>query len=124
MGPAIFENPTFDAMVKVLEKENLHFNRGESLEEALENYSKLLQESGLVKEARFEKLGPREYVLHIDKCIYAGRLHRCLKPFLKDQSCRYALLTASIFRKFNGCTPMVAPSDFTEEGTKTRFELC
>jgi len=122
-GAAIFEHPTFDALKRVLEKENINLVKGETVEEALENYSRLLQDSGLVKEVRFEKLESNDYILHINKCVYAKRLHRCLKPFLKGQSCRYALLAAVIFQKFQGSKPKVAPSHFYEEGTKTIIEL-
>jgi hypothetical protein len=122
-GAAIFDHPTFDALRKVLEKEDIHLVKGETVEEALENYSRLLQDSGLVKEVRFEKLEPNKYTLHINKCVYAKRLHRCLKPFLKGQTCRYALLATAIFQKFYGGQPKMAPSDFFEEGTKTVIEL-
>jgi len=122
-GAAIFEHPTFDALTRVLERENINLVKGETVEEALENFSRLLQDSGLVKEVRFERLESNGYILHINKCVYAKRLHRCLKPFLKGQSCRYALLAAAIFQKFQGNKPKVAPSDFYEEGTKTMIEL-
>jgi hypothetical protein len=121
-GAAIFDHPTYDTLKRVLEKEGINLVRGETLKEALDNYAEMLQKSGLVKEVRFEKSDSNQFILHVDKCVYARRLHPCLKPFLKGQSCRYALLAASIFRKFNGGKPKVAPSDFTEEGTKTRIE--
>lgn len=97
--------------------------KGETQEEALENYSRMLQDSGLVREVSFEEFGSKGYVLHVDKCVYAKRLHPCLKPFLKGQTCRYALLAAAIFQKFYGSRVKVAPSDFFEEGTKTVIEL-
>jgi hypothetical protein len=122
-GAAIFEYPIFDALKKVLEKEDINLVRGKTIEEALENYSRLLQDSGLVKEVRFEKLEPDKYMVHINECVYAKRLHRCLKPFLEGQTCRYALLATAIFQSFNGRRPKVAPFDFSEEGTKTVIEL-
>lgn len=122
-GAAIFEHPTYDAMRRVLEKEGIDLVKGETLEEALENYSRMLQDSGLVGEVSFEEVGLKGYVLHVDKCVYAKRLHPCLKPFLKGQACRYALLAAAIFQKFYGSKVKVAPSDFFEEGTKTVIEL-
>jgi hypothetical protein len=122
-GAAVFEHPTFDALRKVLEKEGMDLVNGETVEEALKDYSRTLQGSGLVEEVRFEKLGSNRYMLHIDKCVYAKRLHRCLKPFLEGQTCRYALLATAIFQKFYGRQPEVAPSDFFEEGTKTLIQL-
>ncbi|MFQ6068836.1 MAG: hypothetical protein ACE5KD_04745, partial [Candidatus Bathyarchaeia archaeon] len=122
-GSAIFEHPTYDTLKRVLEKEDINLAQGETLKEALENYTRILQKSGLVKEVRFERSNSNRYVLHIDKCVYAKRLHQCLKPFLKGQSCRYALLATAIFQKFHGNKPKVAPSDFFEEGTKTLIEL-
>lgn len=98
-GAAIFEHPTFDALRKVLEKDGIDFAKGETVEEALNYYSRTLQDSGLVKEARFEEVGSNRYVLHIDKCVYAKRLHTCLKPFLKNQTCRYGLFAFSNLSK-------------------------
>lgn len=111
-GATIFEHPTFDALRKVLEKEDIDFAKGVTVEEALNYYSRVLQDSGLVKEARFEEVGSNRYVLHIDKCVYAKCLHTCLKPFLKNQTCQYGLLALAIFQKFYGGKVKVAPSDF------------
>lgn len=122
-GAAIFEHPTYDALKEVLEETGVNLVKGETIQEALDNFARMLQESGLAKEVRFERSNPNRYVLHIDKCLYAKRLHPCLKPFLKDQSCRYALLATAIFQKFCGGKPKIAPSIFTEEGTETRIEL-
>lgn len=122
-GAAIFEHPTFSALRKVLENEDIHLVEGETVEGALREFSKLLIDSGLVKEVRFEKLDSNKCILHIDRCVYAKRLHHCLKPFLKGQTCRYALLATAIFQKFYGGKPKVAPSDFLEEGSKTVIEF-
>ena len=121
-GAVIFESPTFEAMMRVLKDENLISVQGDTLEEALENHLRNLQNSGLVAEARFEKLSRNQYLFHVDKCIHAKRLHQCLKPFLKGQICPHALATIPIFRKFRGKGVKVAPSDFTEEGSKTPIE--
>ncbi|MGQ9642146.1 MAG: hypothetical protein ACUVUF_08560 [Candidatus Bathycorpusculaceae bacterium] len=122
-GAAIFEQPTYNAIRSMLEKNGIDFAKGENIKVALDNYARMLQGSGLVGEARFEKVGSNKYVLHIDKCIYAKRLHRCLKPFLKDQTCRYGLLATAIFQKFYGNKVKVAPSHYTQEGTQTTIQL-
>jgi hypothetical protein len=122
-GAAVFEHPTYDALKRVLEKEGINLARGETIKEALDNYARMLQKSGLVEEVWFERSGSNRYILHVDKCIYAKRLHICLKPFLRGQSCRYALLAAAIFQKFHGKKPKVAPSSFTKEGTQTIIDL-
>jgi hypothetical protein len=121
-GAAIFEHPTFQALRSILEKEGIDMMRGETLEEVLNNYSKMLKNSGLVQEALFEKIEPDKYLLKVDKCIYAKRLHKCLKPLLKGQTCRYALIAVPILEKFTGKKVKLASSDFTPEGTRTIIE--
>jgi hypothetical protein len=121
-GAAVFEHPTYNALKAVLEKEGITLAKGENLKEALDNYARMLEKSGLVKKVWFEQPDSDGYILHIDGCVYAKRLHSCLKPFLKGQSCRYALLAAAIFQKFHGSKPKLEPSIFTEEGTKTRIK--
>ncbi len=122
-GALIFESPTFEAMMKILEEENLISVQGDTLGEALENHLRKLQDSGLVKEARFERLSSHRYMLHIDKCVYAKRLHQCLKPFLNGQICVHAITTLPVFQKFCKKAVKINPSNFSEEGTKTTIEL-
>jgi len=121
-GASIFDTPTFEAIMKILEEENIIEVHGNTIEEALTNYLKKLQDSGILKEARFERLSSRRYVLYIDKCTLASRLHNSLKPYLSSQICECALLAAPIFRKFSKKVK-ITPSDFTEEGAKTTVQL-
>jgi len=123
-GAAIFEHPTYNALSKVLEEdESICPFKGKIIEGSLKNYLSMLKDSGLVKEVEFERAAPNRYTLHVDKCIYAKSLHQRLKPFLKGQTCRYALLAAVIFREYHGDKVKISPSVFTAEGSKTRIEL-
>jgi hypothetical protein len=95
--------------------------KGETINEAFKNYSKMLRGSGLVKNAQFERLGPEKYVLHIDKCIYAKVIHAALKP--KNLTCRYALIAMAILEKFTGKKAKLTNSEFLQGGTRTIIEL-
>jgi len=90
---------------------------GMNLDQAFENYSATLKNSGLVKNVWFEKLSSEEYMLHIDGCVYAKRIHSILKP--RNVVCRFALLAMAIYEKFSGYKVELTDSEFMEKGTKT-----
>jgi len=122
-GSAIFESPTFEAVKKILEDEGIVSIKGNNLEEALENHVKMLRSSGLVEEVLLEKIGSHKYMFHIGKCIYAKRLHHCLKPFLNGQICPHAILPVLISQKFLKKKAKINSSDFTDEGSRTIIQL-
>jgi hypothetical protein len=49
---------------------------------------------------RLEKVGPEKYMLHVNGCIYAKRVHAALKP--KNSTCRYALVAMAMLEKISG----------------------
>jgi hypothetical protein len=58
-GSEIFIHPTLSVIRKVSDKLGIDLEKGETIDEVFETYSKMLQSSGLMKETRFRKLGPR-----------------------------------------------------------------
>jgi len=121
-GHVIFVHPTLSLLREISEKEGIDLTKAKTVDEAFERFSSMLKDSGLVKEVQFEKLGPDKYMLHVDKCIYAKRLHQSLKPLCKDATCRYALIAMAILEKFCNSNAKLNTSDFTPEGTKTIIE--
>lgn len=97
-----------------------------TLDHAFEKFSRMLEGTGVVEEAKFVKLSPIRYVLRIRKCQFAGPAHRRLAP--KDATCPYALIAMSIFERYtHGKFPKKVvrrnDSEFTETGSKTIIEL-
>ena len=121
-GQVVLVHPTLNLLREISEKEGIELIKGKTVDEAFERFSSMVKDSGLVKEVQFEKLGPEKYMLHVDKCIYAKRLHQSLKPLCKDATCRYALIAMAILEKFCKNNAKLNPSDFTPEGTNTIIE--
>jgi len=119
-GSQTFVRPTLDAIKKAAEALGVDITKGTTVDEVFENYTKMLQNAGLVKEARLEKVGPEKYVLHINGCTYAKRVHAALKP--KDSTCRYALIAMAILGDMYGKEVKIVNSTFLEEGTETSIE--
>lgn len=112
-----FTRHILSAVRKISDDMKIILVRGMNLDQAFENYSAILKNSGLVKNIWFEKLNHDEYMLHIEGCIYAKRIHSILKP--RNVVCRFALLAMAIYEKFSGNKVELTNSEFMEEGTKT-----
>jgi hypothetical protein len=119
-GQAIFVHPVIETLRKINEERQVNLIEGKNIEEAFENLSKLLVQSGTVKVARFEKLGTNKYKYYIDGCILARPVHKLLNP--EDVTCPPAILAMSIFEEVTGRKVKFAESKYSVEGTETIIE--
>jgi len=63
-------------MIKnVSEVAGINLVEGETVDETFENYARILQDSGLVKEVQFKKLGPEKYEMSLSGCPFAKEIH-------------------------------------------------
>jgi len=120
-GSAVFVHPVLKTVTRMSERQGINLIRGETIDEVFDNLSRLIEETGFLKEFRFEKLGPEKYVLHLDGCVWASHIPEELKP--KDVTCPFALLAMSIFEKVLNGRVRVADSEYFKTGTRTRIEL-
>lgn len=120
-GSAVFVHPVLKTVTRISDKQGINLSEGETIEEVLDNLSKLIEDTKIIREFRFEKLAPEKYVLHIDDCVWATHIHEELKP--KDVTCPFALLAMSIFEKVLNGKVKVADSEYFKTGTRTRIEL-
>jgi len=120
-GSAVFVHPVLKTVTRISEKQGINLIKGETIDEVFDNLSKLIEETGFLKEFRFEKLAPEKYVLHVDGCVLASHIHEELKP--KDVTCPFALLAMSIFEKVLNGKVKVADSEYFKTGTRTIIEL-
>lgn len=109
-----------DSLIRICKRMNLGLVKGENLEDALNRYANTLKDSGLVKDAWFEKIGGEKYVFNVQGCLYARYVHSILKP--EKLTCRFALIAMAIYEKFLGKRVKLADSDFTVDGSKTVIE--
>src|SRR3989337_4611413 len=119
-GDAIFVHPILDIIQTITKKTGVNLIKGADIDEVFENLSEIMPTSGIVKEFRFEKLGPKKYILHVEGCFYAPHIHEELKP--TDVVCPLALIAMSIFQETAKAKVRVADSDYTKDGTNTIIE--
>jgi hypothetical protein len=119
-GSAIFVHPTLECLRRLDAKSGLGIMKGESLDDALNGFSKFLSKAKVVKDLRFQKVGPEKYLLCVDGCIWAKHIHRELNP--KDVTCPHALIAMALFERHTGRKVKVAESKYLPEGTETVIE--
>ena len=90
-----------------------------SWKRALQNLSKTLKASSFVRDVRFEKLGAQKYIVHVDGCMWAPKVHKKLN--MKDLTCPLALMAMSIVQT-HGNKVVYADSEYFEKGTNTLIE--
>lgn len=119
-GEAIFTHPIIKTIKLINEETGLNLIKGQTPDQAFENYAQTLINAKVVKKAEFEKLNSAGYLLHIDECVFAEHIHHLLKP--KDVTCPWALLAMSIFEAVTNKKVRNAKSTYTELGCKTKIE--
>jgi len=120
-GSAIFVHPVLEIVARINERVGINLIEGETIDEVFDNLSRLIQNTEMVKEFRFEKVAPKKFVLHINGCVLAPHVHKELEP--KDVTCPYALLAMSIFERVLSGKVKVCDSEYSDNGTKTLIEL-
>ena len=119
-GATIFVHPVLDIIQTINEKTGINMIKGTDIDEVFTNLSETMLTSGMVNGFRFEKLGPKKYILHVEGCVWAPHIHEELKP--SDVVCPYGLIAMSIFQKATKTKVRVADSEYTKDGTNTIIE--
>ena len=119
-GATIFVHPVLDIIQTIHEKAGINMIKGGDIDEVFANLSEIMPTSGMVRGFRFEKLGPKKFILHVEGCVWAPHIHEELKP--SDVVCPLALIVMSIFQKTTKAKVRVADSEYTQDGTNTIIE--
>lgn len=119
-GSATFVHPVLDIIKRINKRTGVNLIKGRDIDEVFENLSKVMATTGLVERFQFEKLSPKRYILHVERCVWAPHIHGELKP--KDVTCPFALIAMSIFEEVLKSKVKVADSEYQTNGTKTRIE--
>ena len=119
-GATIFVHPVLDIIQTINEKAGINMIKGGDIDEVFANLSEIMPTSGMVRGFRFEKLGPKKFILHVEGCVWAQHIHEELKP--SDVVCPLALIVMSIFQKTTKAKVRVADSEYTKDGTNTIIE--
>ena len=119
-GATIFVHPVLDIIQTINEKAGINMIKGGDIDEVFANLSEIMPTSGMVNGFRFEKLGPKKYILHVEGCVWAPHIHEELKP--SDVVCPYGLIAMSIFQETAKAKVRVADSEYTKDGTNTIIE--
>jgi hypothetical protein len=119
-GRTVFVCPVLESFMKINEATGVRLVKEQSLDATLQNLSKAIKASGLVKDFRIEKLGAQKYTVHVDGCSWAPEAHKKLNP--KDLTCPFALMAMSVVQAHSGNNVRFADSEYLKEGTKTRIE--
>lgn len=120
-GDTISVGPILRRIREIAELTDVNLVEGENVEEAFENYAKMLVESELAREVQFKKLDTFKYEIRIEGCPFAEDLHPT-PGRLKDVTCRHALVAIAILGKFCDRPVRIGESEFLVEGTKTVIE--
>jgi len=115
-----FIHPVLETVRKINEKKGVTLIEGKDLDEVLENLSRNFINTGLVKEATFQKIGSERYLFRIDRCLWAKSVHKELE--LVDVTCPYALVAMAIFQEVTGKKVKVRESNYFVEGCETIIE--
>lgn len=115
-GCEVFLRPTLEILAKIHYEEIF---RGRTLGEAVASFSEMLLKGRVVEKISFEKIGSEKYLLRIDGCVWAKRIHKELKP--KDVTCPFALIVMAIYGKYSGEIVEETESKYFEEGTETEI---
>lgn len=118
-GEAIFAHPVIETILTINEERRLNLVDGDTLDQVFANFSQKIMNSKVAKTVRFEKLGPKNFVLHLDECMFAEHVHHLLKP--EDVTCPFALLAMSILESVVGHRAKNSRSEFTELGSRTKI---
>ena len=119
-GRAVFVCPVLENFAKITEATGVHLAEGQSLDAAIQNLSKAIKASGLVKDLGLEKLGVQTYIVHVEECSWAREAHKKLNA--KHLTCPLVLIVMSIVQAYTENKLMATDSEYSETGTKTRIE--
>lgn len=119
-GRAVFVCPVLESFAKITEATGVHLAEGQSLDAAIQNFSKAIKASGLVKDLGLEKPGVQTYIVHVEECRWARKAHKKLNA--KHLTCPLALIVMSIVQAHTENKVMATDSEYSETGTKTRIE--
>lgn len=119
-GRAVFVCPVLENFAKITEATGVHLAEGQSLDAAIQNLSKAIKASGLVKDLGLEKLGVQTYIVHVEECSWARKAHKRLNA--KDLTCPLALMAMSVVQAHTANKVRATDSEYFETGTRTRIE--
>jgi hypothetical protein len=120
-GQAIFVHPVITNFAKINEAVGVKLAQTKSVEETLQDLSNIFKSAGLLRQFDFKKLGEQKYLVHVDGCAWASKVHKKLVP--QGLPCPYALMAMSIFQTKTGGKIKFATSEFFENGCKTHIEM-
>lgn len=112
----VFYHPTIDILLKIEEDAKLKIITAKSLDEALNNFSIFLKKTGVMNDFSVKK-DDEVYIVTVQKCLWANRIHRMLKP--TDVICPWALIATAIIQKFKGMRLEETKSTYLENGSET-----
>jgi hypothetical protein len=113
----VFYHPTIDILLKIEEDAKLQIITAKSLDEALNNFSIFLKKSGVMNDFIIKKDNNEVYTVTVQKCLWANRIHRMLKP--ADVICPWALIATAIIQKYKGMRLEETKSTYLENGSET-----
>ncbi|MBC7131459.1 hypothetical protein H5T51_09690 [Candidatus Bathyarchaeota archaeon] len=119
-GHAALVPPVLTVIKKINEEYHVNLAEGETLNEAFDNLSRILVDTGIASAVSFEKLGGNCYKFIINDCVFADPTHRLLQP--EDVTCPLAILAMVVYEKISGKKTKFTYSKYTEKGTETIIE--
>ena len=116
---AVFFQPTLGIINKINKQAQISLSESTNIDEAFDVLSKSFLNSEIVKEFRFEKIAPTEFVLHVRGCVWAPHIHNSLKP--KDLTCPFALIAMAVYENITKTKVNPADSEYLEDGSRTKI---
>ena len=119
-GSEVFVQPMLEILERVsIESEWRIFESG-NLDEAVASFCRMLVEGHVVKNIRLVQARSNRYLLKVDGCVWAKRIHEELQP--KDVTCPIALILMSIYRRYTNEKVEETESRYLREGTETEIK--
>jgi hypothetical protein len=118
-GSEAFVQPMLEILAKVAMEGDVKIFEFENVEEAVASFSKMLVDSGIVKNVNFRKTGQNRYLLKVEGCAWAKHIHKELEP--KDVTCPFALIVMAMHRKYSREKVEETDSKYLADGTETEI---
>jgi hypothetical protein len=118
-GSAVFLHPTLDIINRINKETRKNLTEGNDIQEVFGLLAKALLNSGIVQEFRLEKITSKEYVLHVNGCVWAPHIHEMLTP--KELICPFALIVMALFQDMKKCKVKTVDSEYLESGSRTEI---
>lgn len=118
-GTESFVQPMLESLARIGRESRMKMFELKKIDEAVASFSSMLIDDGIVKNLKFTETGQNRYLLKVEGCVWAKRIHKELKP--RDETCPIALIVMAMYRKCVGEKVRETDSKYLADGIETEL---